>query len=169
MVALSNDHDPESMSALIDHVTSLITRCSDFIDLLEDPEPEACHSESASQTGKRGRPRHNLDLDEAVRLHNLGNSWSKVAKAFGVGRTTLWEYLTDAGMQFARPGRTEISDEELDKLVSALSEDHPFAGQRVMQGHLAAAGVDVSVQRVQESLRRVDAIAVILRSVILTF
>jgi predicted DNA-binding protein (UPF0251 family) len=161
MASSSAKHDPAAMAALIDHVASLIARCSEYIESLEHPEPESRYS--APRTGKRGRPRHNLDLEEAMRLHNLGNSWSEVAKAFGVGRTTLWEHLTAAGVQFSRPDWTVISDEDLDRVVSSVSELHPFAGQKVMQGHLSAAGIKVSRDRIQDSLRRVDAIGVILR------
>jgi hypothetical protein len=155
-----NEHDPDAMAGLLAHIASLIASCSDFIDSLENPGPETRHS--GPRTGKVGRPRHNFDLDEAVRLHNLGNSWTEVAKVFGVGHTTLWEHLTAAKIKFSRPDWTAISDKELDNMITLLSESHPFAGQRVMQGHLAAAGVKVSRDRVQASLRRVDAIGVIL-------
>jgi hypothetical protein len=160
LAASPNDHDPDAMSGLIAYVTSLITKCSDFINMFENPEPEArC---TGSRTGKVGQPCHTFDLDKAVRLHQLGNSWGNVAKAFGVGCTTLWEHLKAAGIELGHPKQTEILDKELDNMVSLLSESHPFAGQQVMQGHLLAAGVNVTVQRVQALLWRVDAIAVVL-------
>jgi hypothetical protein len=160
-MAASNDHDPDAMLGLLAHVASLIAQCSHFINTFENPEPEARHT--GSGTGKVGCPRHTFDLDEAVRLHALGNSWADVAKVFGVSRATVYNHLHDAGVQLGRPKRTDISDEALDNMVSLFLESHPFAGQQVMQGHLLAAGVNVSIQRVQASLRRVDAIAVILR------
>lgn len=110
-----------------------------------------------------GRPSYSLDLDRAILLHNLGNSWKGVADALGVGRSTLYRHLEQANLSPSRPQYSTISDDELDEVVAAISLQHPFSGISIMRGHLSAIGIDVSASRVQSSLRRVDPIGVLTR------
>lgn len=104
-----------------------------------------------------------LDVERAVALHDLGSSWKEVADAMGVTRPTLYNHLRKAGRSTARPAYTDISDEDLDEVVSQITLDHPFIGGVIVKGHLEAQDIHISAQRVQECLRRVDAIGVLLR------
>ena len=51
----------------------------------------------------------------------------------------------------------------LDEIVAEIGRQHPFIGSTIMQGHLEARGIHISRTRVQQSLRRVDAIGVLVR------
>jgi len=114
-------------------------------------------------TLQQGQPTYNLDLDECERLHSLGNSWESVAQAMGVSRQTIVNHFRRLGRSTARPAFDSLDDDELDELISFISLQHPFIGQRIMLGHLEAQGVHVPISRVQESLRRVDDVGVLLR------
>ena len=50
------------------------------------------------------------------------------------------------------PSRT-ISNAELDSTIHALRIDHPEVGETMTWGHLRAAGIKVSRERVRSALR----------------
>jgi hypothetical protein len=110
-----------------------------------------------------GRPSYSLNLTEALKLHSLGNSWESVSEAMGITRQTMYNHLTRAGLSTARRPFTDITDEELDERVSAISLKHPFAGSSIIMGHLEGLGLHLSLEQVQECLRRVDALGVLVR------
>jgi hypothetical protein len=116
-----------------------------------------------------GRPKLDLNLAEALCLHNLGNSWGAIAEAMGVSRQTIYNHLHEAGHSSSRKQFTDITDEELDERVSAISLDHPFSGCAIIMGHLEGLGIHLPAARVQECLRRVDALGVLVRCVIWPF
>jgi len=162
---LSNVEDEYLTSTEIDNlqdlVNSLIQPLEEF--LAADPLPRNVGTSTEPRTGKRGRPRYEVDLHRAVELHNLGNSWESVADAMGIARRTMYYHLREAGISSARKAFTEIEDDELDEKVSEISLKHPLAGASIVQGHLEGESIHVSIERVRESLRRVDAIGVLLR------
>ncbi|KAK0241038.1 hypothetical protein EDD85DRAFT_726852, partial [Armillaria nabsnona] len=82
-----------------------------------------------------------------------------VAKAMGTTRGTMYNHLQRAGIPSERPEFTAISDAELDDVIAEISLAHPFIGSVIILGHLEAKGIHLPHERVQESLRRVDAIA----------
>ncbi|KAJ7669798.1 hypothetical protein B0H17DRAFT_853500, partial [Mycena rosella] len=51
---------------------------------------------------------------------------------------------------------SDLTDDEIDELVSEISLAHPFVGTTIILGHLEAREVHLPRERVQESLRRVD-------------
>jgi hypothetical protein len=116
-------------------------------------------------TSSRGRPSYILDLQCAHELHALENTWEDIARAMGVTSQTLYNHMATSGISTSRREFTEISDEDLYELVAEISLKHPFVGSTIVHGHLEAQQVHVPRLRVQESLRRVDAIGVLVRSV----
>jgi len=114
-------------------------------------------------TGRRGRPAVNINLDDCQRLHDLGNSWASVSEAHGISRQTLYNHFKRSSRSTARQPFSEVTDEDLDELVAQISLEHPFAGQRIVLGHLEAKGIHVPIKRVEGSLRRVDEASVLVR------
>ena len=51
---------------------------------------------------------------------------------------------------------TQLTDQQLDGIVSDIQTQFPTCGNRQMQGHLLARGLRVQQQRVRESQRCVD-------------
>ncbi|KAJ7279799.1 hypothetical protein C8J57DRAFT_1502436 [Mycena rebaudengoi] len=50
-----------------------------------------------------GRPRYIMDVDRAIELHAMVNTWDAVADAFGACRRTLYYHLQRAGVSSERP------------------------------------------------------------------
>ncbi|KAK7015753.1 Integrase catalytic domain-containing protein [Favolaschia claudopus] len=132
-------------------------------DFITNPPPPASASHSRLRTGRPGRPSYVLDLPRARLLYDLGNSYEQIAQALGVDRKTLYRQLEKAGIPRARRSFTAISDEALDEVVSEISLAHPFIGSVIVSGHLESRGIHLPRLRVQDSLRRVDEIGVLVR------
>lgn len=150
----------ETRNSLLDFVTELLHPLEQF---LTHPPPPANSLVPLIHTGRPGRPRYVLDLDRAILLHDLGNTWQGVAYAMGVTRQTLYNRLNEAGLSTARKEYTDIGDEDLDEHVAEISLKHPFVGSTIVMGHLEAKGIHLQRLRVQDSLRRVDALGVLVR------
>lgn len=148
-------------------VEDLIDLCNTLLHPLEAylaaPPPPARTGVETQTTGRRGRPSYKLDVHRAQELHHLGNSWKDVASALGVDRKTLYNHLRASGLASSRPEHTDISDDNLDTLVMEISQSHPFSGIAIIDGHLKGRGFFVPRERIQESLRRVDPMGVLLR------
>ena len=132
---------------------------------LSSPPPPPSQSVPRHQTGQPGRPSYAINLQRAQELHALGNSWADVSSALGVDRKTLYNHLRAAGLSSARPAHADISDEDLDELVAEISLSHPFVGSTIVHGHLQSRGISVPMRRVNESMRRVDPLGVLVRYV----
>jgi hypothetical protein len=117
----------------------------------------------AVDDSNKGPPFFSIDLGRAIELHNMGNSWQDVADAIGVNRGTIYNHLHRAGISTARKEFSDVSDEDLDALVCAISLEHPLSGRQIVKGHLESLGLHLSDTRVMASLQRVDPIGVLLR------
>ena len=164
-IVLDDEHTTqEKQDELTSYVNKILTTLDQFI---EDEDEGAFVPAIPMQEGgnerRRGRKAYRLDLQAALELHNLGNGWKSVAKAMGVARSTLYQHMNKAGLSTARKEHTAISDEDLDNVVKEIHQEHPFIGCRILQGHLETRGIHIARLRVQDSLRRVDAIGVLLR------
>ena len=161
LVRLDDDlADPEEIEGLIDLVDTLLHPLETF---LASPPPHPSSHIPQEPTGRRGRPAYVLDNERIQELHNLGNSWADIAAVLGVDRKTLYNHLRAAGIQNTRRQFTDISDEDLDSVVTEISRAHPFIGSTIIQGHLVARQIYLPRTRVMESLRRVDAVGVLVR------
>lgn len=140
------------LSQVMEHIIQKIAALGEVQHSELRPQPEQQPSGI-----KGGRPRFILDLQSAVSLHDLGISWKSIAETLGISRTTLYNHLKLAGLSTAPPSYTDISDQELDALLSHLTSEHPFSGVYILTGHLESMGIHLPIARVNESVRRVDA------------
>lgn len=145
---------------LISYVNFLLALLEAF---LAAPPPPVNTRVPREHTNVAGRPRYTLDLNRAHELHQLGNTWKDIADAMRVVRQTLYNHMALDGRSTGRKEWSEILDEDLDQLVAEISVAHPFVGSAIVQGHLEAQGIHIPRLRVQESLRRVDAMGVLVR------
>ncbi|KAJ6613385.1 hypothetical protein B0H10DRAFT_2191994 [Mycena sp. CBHHK59/15] len=91
--------DAAMLSDLVGYVDSLLQPLENF---LSHPPPPARAHIPLNRTGGCGRPSYNLDLDRALLLHDLGNTWGDIAKAMGVSRATLYNQMEHQGPATAR-------------------------------------------------------------------
>lgn len=79
-----------TIQGLLELVDGLLSSLEQFIN--HPPPPANAHVPRES-TGLPGRPRLTLDMERALLLHDLGNSWDSIAKAMGTVRSTLYLHL----------------------------------------------------------------------------
>ena len=96
------------------------------------------------------------NLDKMELLRGCGYTWSQVADALQVSRTTLWRRIKEANFEIKK--YTDICDDELDSVVSQIQKENPSCGQQLINGHLRARGIQVQRMKLRESVRRTDPI-----------
>ncbi len=69
-------------------------------------------------------------------------------------RTTVWRRLRDAGYQILK--YTDISDEQLDNVLTTIQEQYPNWGQQLISGFFKSRGIYIPIYRLRESILRVD-------------
>lgn len=104
--------------------------------------------------GLAGRPRLLVNLEHVEFLRSAGYTWKEVSQSMHVSRTTLWRRLGE--MNVSLTAYTDISDINLDELVSAIQQQNLNVGQAMMQGYLQQRGVHVQRHRIRESIARTD-------------
>ena len=107
-------------------------------------------------TGLAGRPKFLLNLDTVELLRSCEYDWSQIADALQTSRTTLWRCVKEAGCLIQK--YSEISDDELDSVMSQIQREHPNCGQQFLCGFLKDKGVFVQHYRLRESIARTDPI-----------
>ncbi len=161
--SLNDDQmDEDDVNRSVTYIDAVLKPLQDFLD---NPPPPPSTTLPQIRTGKRGRPRYALDLQRVILLHDLGNTWDSVAEAVGVCKQTLYNHLDLAGLSPARREHTQISDDDLDNIVGEISLAHPFSGSSTVMGLLESRNIHIPRKRVQDSVRRVDAIGVLVRCV----
>ena len=114
-----------------------------------------------SGEGRRGRTKYLVNLDLVELLRNGGYSWQHIVDVFSVSRTTLWRRIIESGMPINN--YTDISDSDLDSLVSDTQMRFPNMGLRLLHGHLSSMGIKVQRSRLRASVQRVDPLQSIAR------
>lgn len=138
LTALSSIASPHLLSE------ALVQELHENIDAVLQP----LHLHSTS-----GRPSYSLDLDKAEELRYSGATWDDIAKYHNVARRTLYRHMAREGRLTRRP-YDDVSDGDLDELVSGIVLHHPQSGAVIVLGHLATLRVKVPLVRVKDSLRR---------------
>ncbi len=67
-------------------------------------------------------------------LRTSGYTWEEVSSVLGVSRSTVWRRLKDSNVHIDK--YTDISDSQLDIVVSQVQQQHPNVGQVMLQGFL---------------------------------
>ena len=96
-------------------------------------------SSSSSPYSERGRPPKEICLDVKYLL-SLGISRTKVADILGVSRQTLYNRIKGSSNPEAFNRFSDLSDTELDSLISSIKETHPNDGEVMVAGHLLSRG-----------------------------
>ena len=102
----------------------------------------------------RGRPRFIINLDQVELLRSCGYTWNEVANAIQVSRTTVWRRLKESGVTLQR--FSDISDSELDTVISQIQRANPNCGQQLLCGYLRDRGIYVQRHRLRGSVARTD-------------
>jgi hypothetical protein len=110
---------------------------------------------TTNRTGKRGRPRKNVDpkvLHEAFQ-GNRCISKTVLANVLGIDRKTLQTRLKEEGIN---SGFSKISDQELDTLLEEYRQENPTGGRAYVIGRLRTSSLRIQRHRIIKSMDRVD-------------
>lgn len=94
-------------------------------------------------------------------LRELRYTWEQISSALMISRTTLWRRFRELGVHTS--SYTQLSDADLDSIMSTLVRRFPNNGTSMMWGHLRSLNIIVTRNRVQDSLLRVSESSVQLR------
>ncbi|CAM4556550.1 unnamed protein product [Leuciscus chuanchicus] len=102
-----------------------------------------------------GRPSQNIPPETIETYLMRGIKAAEIARLFAVLEMTICRRMREYGIRVSDL-YTDISNDDLDRSVAEIQNLYPNSGYRMMHGHLSSRGVKVQVERVCESLRRVD-------------
>lgn len=110
-----------------------------------------------------GRPKTLINEDVIKLLRELGFEWTKIGNLFGVSARTISRRRIEYNIEDTIPQRSAISDSELDVVVRRIKREQPFYGQVMMMGALQSEGIQITRQRLRDSIQRVDALGTVNR------
>ena len=112
--------------------------------------------------GRVGRPRLDVSKEQLEYLLAMGFSGLEISNAIGVSLSTVRRRMTQYGLTIGSLF-SDITDQDLDSIVSQIKVLFPNCGFHMMQGHLFNQGHRISQARIRESLQRIDPDGVAIR------
>lgn len=172
--------DIETLLDRLEHVTSIVIRshednvfCLNSVlqllqrarHILEEVSDERnCMRELPLVfTGNTGRPTYDIPLSQLQYLIENGFTIGDISSIIGVSRRTINRRIQQYGFSL-RQCYSQLSDAELDNIVSSILHDFPNCGYRRMDGFLRARGLRVQQKKIRCSVKRLDPDGVLLRS-----
>ena len=115
-----------------------------------------------SLNGNRGRPSYNISSQQLQYLLDYDLSVPDIALALGVSRSTIFRRMHSFGLS-VRQRMTDISEENLYRVIREIQQDFPNAGYRRVHSQLLIRGVRVKQTSVRNAMHRIDPEGVALR------
>ena len=81
---------------------------------------------------------------------------SGVASFLGVSRPQVYKAIREYGIEYKK--FTDLSDSRLEEIMASVKENHPSAGEVMLQGHLRAQGLHVQRNRLRTAIHQSDPI-----------
>lgn len=135
---------------------------SGFIWTCQATDSLALHTAVGSGAGMTGRPRFEIEREELAEMLLTNLSVPCIANLLGVSVRTVFRRMREFGLSVSEL-YSSISDDELDNLVTAIKNDMPTAGYRLVRGRLISMGIKVPWARMVASMHRVDSIGILSR------
>ena len=126
---------------------------------------ENAYSSPTESTGQGpGRPRYVIAEEQIRFLRELHFPWKKIADLIVVSESSLRRSRSIYGMTGnGDPSWTQISDNDLEKIVQEIQELTPNIGQARLLGPLRSRGLNIQRWRVRNCLHTLDPIGTALR------
>ena len=106
-----------------------------------------------------GRPTIEVHTEDILALA-LNFKWTDIAR-LQISRSTLYNKLAELGLGIST--YTQITDAELNDIITKIRRDHPRDGEAMTNGHLVRLGVQVPRRRLRQLIHRVDHEATVAR------
>ncbi len=108
-----------------------------------------------------GRPRFHITREQLEYLRSLSFSWTNICRILGVSRMTIYRRRAEYEM-LSEPSQP-VSHDRLSQIIQDLRRELPDIGQSMVAGRLRAMGIQVSRERIRETIRRTDPLNTALR------
>ncbi|XP_051977989.1 uncharacterized protein LOC127639797 isoform X2 [Xyrauchen texanus] len=182
-----SDDDVDSILYQIENVVSLLGKCADrssfgnldnvleklqeAYELLASTRDTTSHGYKAlvlKQTGEKGRPAFNITMDQLEYLLELDFTVPEISRLLHVSLSTVKRRLKEYGLS-VKQTYSQISAEDLRKVVSDFIQRCPNSGYAMVFGYLKSTGIKVTQSTVRETLKAVDPVGTLLRGLHLNF
>ena len=117
-------------------------------------EAETNYNPPLQRTGARGRPNYVIDSIQLEHMLILNFKVPQIAQLFGVSVRTIRRRMNEIRLHVSDL-YSQISDTELDAVVSDIIQYYPNCGYRLMAGHLKSLNIRVQQQRIRDSFHRI--------------
>ncbi|XP_041862136.1 uncharacterized protein LOC121653022 [Melanotaenia boesemani] len=115
-------------------------------------------------SGGRGRPSWDISEDQIKYLLEYNFSVREIGQLLGVSYSTVRRRMADSNLS-VRMNYSNISDEDLQRLVYNFIQECPDSGIKSVLGYLNSVGLRVQRSRVMETMRVVDPVGTICRGI----
>ena len=115
-----------------------------------------------SLNGDRGQPSYNISSEQLQYLLDYDLSVPDIALALGVSRSTIFRRMHSFSLS-VRQRMTDISEENLYRVIREIQQDFPNAGYCRVHSQLLIRGVRVKQTSVRNAMHRIDPEGVALR------
>ena len=102
----------------------------------------------------RGRPPIRISLEQVELMREAKFTWKEISGALLISRSTLWRRLKQNGYSFRN--YSDISDQELEDMLTNLIQQFPNTGLPIMSGHLLSLGIHIQRRRITDMLQYID-------------
>lgn len=117
-----------------------------------------CGYEDGNSRRQRGRPKFLIPERQLAGLRALNFTWKAIAEMLGVSEKTVRRRRMESSLPVCENNFSNITDEELDIVISSVLTTSPNSGERMVAGALVSRNVKVQRARVRASINRVDPI-----------
>jgi hypothetical protein len=127
---------------------------------VEEVEYSTSYQAPLVNDGSTGRPVFNITHDQLYFFLAHGFTGPAIANMLGVSLRTVRRRINQYGL-FKNVFRSDVTDAELDDIVSNVMEQFPNIGYRLLEGELRRRNIVITRARCREVLRRLDPVGVV--------
>ena len=114
--------------------------------------------EDGSTIRRKGRPKFLIPERQLAGLRSLNCTWKAISEMLGVSEKTVRRRRIESFLPECEYNYSNITDEELDSVISSVLATSPNSGERMVTGALVSRNVRVQRVRIRASINRVDPI-----------
>ena len=103
---------------------------------------------------RQGRPRKEISKERLEGLLRLKFPVSRIAQVLQVSRPRVYKAITEYNLDASR--YSVVTDSDLQQAITSVKNNHPNAGEVMLQGHLRTQGIHVQRSRMRDAIRVTD-------------
>ncbi|XDV52397.1 hypothetical protein PO909_021128, partial [Leuciscus waleckii] len=152
----------QTLSRHVDVPSQVIQALQELFSLVRQQiEYTAPQTEVTTLASRTGRPKYNIEIETLSELCERNFSVHYIAKLLGVSCRTVSRRIREFGLSTKK--YSNLSDQDLNRLVAQIKNEMPSAGFRMVKGRLQSMGIHIQWRRVAASMYEVDSIGVLSR------